>query len=58
MVGFTQSSYNTSEDEGLLQVCASISVELEVNVSVNIQSEDIIAQGTCQKFVKVSTSVS
>ena len=44
-VDFSQPSYNTSEGEGLLQVCASISVELEVNVSVNILSEDITAQG-------------
>lgn len=44
-VEFTHSSYNVSEGEGLLQVCVSINVELEVNVSVNILSEDITAQG-------------
>ena len=48
-VEFTHSYYNVSEGEGLLQVCASINVKLEVNVLVNILSEDITAQGvyTC-----------
>ena len=44
---FTRSSYNVSETEGMLQICASINVEVELNVSVNIQSEDITAQGMC-----------
>ena len=44
-VEFTHSSYNVSETEGLLQVCTGINVKVEVNVSVNIQSEDITAQG-------------
>ena len=44
---FTRSSYNVSETEGMLQICASINIEVEVNVSVNIQSEDITAQGMC-----------
>ena len=46
-VELTCSSYNVSETEGVLQICASINMEVEVNVSVNIQSEDITAQGTC-----------
>lgn len=46
-VEFTNSSYNISELEGPLRVCASINVEVEVNVSMNIQSEDVTAQGMC-----------
>ena len=44
-VEFTQSFYNFSESEDLLQVCASIDVELEVNVLVIILSDDVTAQG-------------
>ena len=44
-VEFAQSSYNVSESEGLFQVCASIDVKLEVNVSVSILSDDVTAQG-------------
>ena len=44
---FTRSSYNVSETEGMLQICASINVEMELNISVNIQSEGITAQGMC-----------
>jgi hypothetical protein len=46
-VEFTHSSYNVSELERMLQVCASINVEVEVNVSMNIQSQDVTAQGMC-----------
>ena len=46
-VEFTQSSYNISESEELLQVCASIDVELEVNVLVSVLSDDVTAQGMC-----------
>ena len=44
-VYFSQSSYSISESEGILQICASISVWMDFNVSVGIKSESITANG-------------
>ena len=44
-VYFSQSSYSITETEGVLQVCASISVWTDFNVSVGVESESITADG-------------
>ena len=44
-VYFSQSSYSIAETEGVIQICASISVWTDFNISVGIESESITANG-------------
>ena len=52
VIYFSQSSYSISEREGILQICPSIFIETDFNVSVGIESESITAHGNLDMRVK------